>query len=434
MGSNGHSDIMSHSVFKRIDWNILDHKGIESPFVPDDRKLNFDARYELEEILLEENPLHAKPRKRDPARFSREMALIESEFKPFDYSKLERCSLSLGDCPLEDIDSAMNPFPSYTSNNKNSEVKTIRSEADGSRSIMSGRSRGTISIDQAPHASQLPREFAKPGKSQKKESETKKSSVRNWLHLRFSSQRTKESPQAALNGKSRAISERIPGRLFRNVKPMEPLVASSDAKIKDSEKDSNAGDSSLAFEVLTSKKKFDGGEKSTGRGYESESEVIRERKRETRRSLVIDVECIGSNRTVGTSPSVRFLSRAPWEEEETGDAAKIVGPISRFATDQVGCSYKSSHFTDSCPLSHRSILLGQLESLDEHRDLKLTPLTPDTVIDPLRVIWSGQETLTPSEDVEILPWTSPVKSGSKPPDVFERALLELDSLSVSVSP
>ncbi|KAI9187988.1 hypothetical protein H9P43_002379 [Blastocladiella emersonii ATCC 22665] len=86
----GHADLMAHSAFKRIDWDLLQQKEIEPPFVPDDRKLNFDARYELEEILLEENPLHAKPRKKDPSSQSREMRIIESEFLPFDYMRAHR--------------------------------------------------------------------------------------------------------------------------------------------------------------------------------------------------------------------------------------------------------------------------------------------------------------------------------------------------------
>ncbi|KNE69265.1 AGC/YANK protein kinase, variant [Allomyces macrogynus ATCC 38327] len=90
ISGNGHEDLLAHPAFKRIDWQLLLQKEIEPPFIPDDRKLNFDARYELEEILLEENPLHAKPRKKDPGTQSREMRLIEEEFKPFDYTAQHR--------------------------------------------------------------------------------------------------------------------------------------------------------------------------------------------------------------------------------------------------------------------------------------------------------------------------------------------------------
>ncbi|KAL7750046.1 hypothetical protein RI367_004561 [Sorochytrium milnesiophthora] len=89
--ADGDRYVLRHPVFKRIEWDKLIAKAIVPPFVPDARKVNFDARYELEEILLEENPLSAKPRKnKDNAGLSREMRLIEAEFLPFDFTHCER--------------------------------------------------------------------------------------------------------------------------------------------------------------------------------------------------------------------------------------------------------------------------------------------------------------------------------------------------------
>ncbi|KAI6112777.1 kinase-like domain-containing protein [Pisolithus sp. B1] len=42
-----------------IDWTALETKSIPPPFIPDSKKANFDASHELEELLLEDNPLKA---------------------------------------------------------------------------------------------------------------------------------------------------------------------------------------------------------------------------------------------------------------------------------------------------------------------------------------------------------------------------------------
>ncbi|KAI9216524.1 kinase-like protein, partial [Blastocladiella britannica] len=86
----GHADVLSHPAFRRLDFSLLLEKQIEPPYVPDTTTLNFEPRYELEELLLEENPLHAKPRKvrgADAAPLSRELRLMDAEFMPFDYAK-----------------------------------------------------------------------------------------------------------------------------------------------------------------------------------------------------------------------------------------------------------------------------------------------------------------------------------------------------------
>lgn len=59
---------------------------------------NFDVAYDLEELLLEQQPLEAKPRKKGPngktgaagGGLSKEMELIERRFRNFDYMLYER--------------------------------------------------------------------------------------------------------------------------------------------------------------------------------------------------------------------------------------------------------------------------------------------------------------------------------------------------------
>lgn len=64
---------------------------------PQSKRANFDATHELEEILLEDNPLRAKPRKQnkyDPSRYdglepavARDLRVMEEKFAVFDYTK-----------------------------------------------------------------------------------------------------------------------------------------------------------------------------------------------------------------------------------------------------------------------------------------------------------------------------------------------------------
>ena len=53
----------------------------DSPFIPQSKKANFDATHELEELLLEENPLKARKRKenQDPANLSPDMRTMEEQ-------------------------------------------------------------------------------------------------------------------------------------------------------------------------------------------------------------------------------------------------------------------------------------------------------------------------------------------------------------------
>lgn len=67
-------------------------------FVPSSDKTNFDATYDLEELLLEEAPLEARARRQKPRERLKEDAtdqeiredelyrMIETDFRPFDYT------------------------------------------------------------------------------------------------------------------------------------------------------------------------------------------------------------------------------------------------------------------------------------------------------------------------------------------------------------
>lgn len=91
---NGVEDFKAHPWFASIDWTALGAKKINPPFEPDSKKANFDATHELEELLLEDNPLKAKKRdeKRDVATLTPEYRQMEEHFLQFDHLKQTRRS------------------------------------------------------------------------------------------------------------------------------------------------------------------------------------------------------------------------------------------------------------------------------------------------------------------------------------------------------
>ncbi|CDS11161.1 hypothetical protein LRAMOSA03424 [Lichtheimia ramosa] len=104
----GFRDLMNHAWFRNIQWDLLANKQCTPPFIPDSKRANFDPTHELEEILLEDNPLIV--RKRNPKKSaashahtsqrsqsvhnegvdqSPERQMMEDKFLVFDYTKPE---------------------------------------------------------------------------------------------------------------------------------------------------------------------------------------------------------------------------------------------------------------------------------------------------------------------------------------------------------
>ncbi|KAJ5688781.1 hypothetical protein N7462_003173 [Penicillium macrosclerotiorum] len=98
IGAIGFETFTSHMFFADIDFDALERKEIPPVFRPSSDKTNFDATYDLEELLLEEAPLEARARRQKPRAELREDAtakeiredelhrLIETMFEPFDYT------------------------------------------------------------------------------------------------------------------------------------------------------------------------------------------------------------------------------------------------------------------------------------------------------------------------------------------------------------
>ena len=60
----GRARLREHPFFKEIDWEKLERKEVAPEFVPSKEKSNFDATYDLEELLLNDRPLVSKRRKK----------------------------------------------------------------------------------------------------------------------------------------------------------------------------------------------------------------------------------------------------------------------------------------------------------------------------------------------------------------------------------
>lgn len=98
IGATGFDTFTDHSFFRRIDFEALERKQIPPVFIPSSEKTNFDATYDLEELLLEEAPLEARARRQKPRMQLKDDAtdkeirtdelhrMIETLFEPFDYT------------------------------------------------------------------------------------------------------------------------------------------------------------------------------------------------------------------------------------------------------------------------------------------------------------------------------------------------------------
>ena len=98
IGAASWESLTRNPFFQPIDFVALERKEIAPIFVPSSEKTNFDATYDLEELLLEEAPLEARARKQKPRAELRNDAsdreiredelhrMIETLFEPFDYT------------------------------------------------------------------------------------------------------------------------------------------------------------------------------------------------------------------------------------------------------------------------------------------------------------------------------------------------------------
>lgn len=74
-------------LFSSIDWELLLKKMVIPPFCPNSQKPNFDMSYDLEELLLENNPLESLPSKRTKkvSKMSADMLYLEESYEAYDF-------------------------------------------------------------------------------------------------------------------------------------------------------------------------------------------------------------------------------------------------------------------------------------------------------------------------------------------------------------
>ncbi|KAI7827197.1 kinase-like domain-containing protein [Kickxella alabastrina] len=95
-GPGGFEAIKNHPFFSSINWTLLEAKQLDPPFAPSNSQSNFDISIDLEEMLLEPEPLDPRKRsamkkhKTPPEHSTPEYFDIEENFSAFDYIEYDR--------------------------------------------------------------------------------------------------------------------------------------------------------------------------------------------------------------------------------------------------------------------------------------------------------------------------------------------------------
>ncbi|OJK02620.1 hypothetical protein ASPACDRAFT_57624 [Aspergillus aculeatus ATCC 16872] len=150
IGATGFETFTSHMFFADIDFEALERKEIPPVFRPSSDKTNFDATYDLEELLLEEAPLEARARRQKPRAELREDAtakeiredelhrLIETMFEPFDYTRV-----SYNGSAAEAIANSSNPEECLPIQSASAHTRQV-SQPDLSRNSPPPRNEGSV--------------------------------------------------------------------------------------------------------------------------------------------------------------------------------------------------------------------------------------------------------------------------------------------------
>ncbi|KAI9144481.1 kinase-like domain-containing protein [Paraphysoderma sedebokerense] len=173
------TSILDHPILQKVDWDALLKKEITPPYIPNPKKLNFDVSYELEELLLEENPLSPSPRRGKKKKKSKSTAspqsgshsddvafenhdgleaetkspsppspqkILEIEFKYFDFSK-RNISNHLGSAG-----NSRNNSIDYTDNKP---IMESISPAKCSKNSVGSRKNSEVGLDITPRSTSL---------------------------------------------------------------------------------------------------------------------------------------------------------------------------------------------------------------------------------------------------------------------------------------
>jgi len=111
IGAAGWETFIDNPFFRAIDFEALERLEIEAIFKPASDKTNFDATYDLEELLLEEAPLEARARRQKPREVLKDDAtdqerrteelhkMIETLFEPFNYTTTQFKEITASNTP-----------------------------------------------------------------------------------------------------------------------------------------------------------------------------------------------------------------------------------------------------------------------------------------------------------------------------------------------
>ncbi|ORX56847.1 kinase-like protein [Hesseltinella vesiculosa] len=95
-GEQGWVQLLQHPFFRPIDWIQLEAKMLPPPYMPPQDRNNFDPTLDLEQMVLEDYiPQRRKTKQDDPnhserSKYERDMELIATKFKPFDFTIFEK--------------------------------------------------------------------------------------------------------------------------------------------------------------------------------------------------------------------------------------------------------------------------------------------------------------------------------------------------------
>ncbi|KAL9038595.1 MAG: hypothetical protein Q9180_003041 [Flavoplaca navasiana] len=129
IGAAGFETFSDNPFFRNIDFVALERKQVPPIFIPSSEKTNFDATYDLEELLLEEAPLEARARRQKPRVQLKEDAsdkeirveelhrMIETLFEPFDYTTVHNYK---GNSPIEPSNTDSDQWPQTTTTHSKS--------------------------------------------------------------------------------------------------------------------------------------------------------------------------------------------------------------------------------------------------------------------------------------------------------------------------
>ncbi|KAI9259092.1 kinase-like domain-containing protein [Sporodiniella umbellata] len=87
-GEHGVKNLKAHPWFQGIDWQQLELKQAQPPFIPSKDSPNYDAIHELEELLFEEEPLRAHSKSKTTKL--EEMIEINTKFVPYDHTNVKK--------------------------------------------------------------------------------------------------------------------------------------------------------------------------------------------------------------------------------------------------------------------------------------------------------------------------------------------------------